>query len=840
MAVSGDLNRPRMSPTEAETRARIERAISRARLVLLWESVWPVVAPVLGLAALFAIVSWFGLWRVVSDPVRIAILVAFAAAAVWLALRAFRLRQPERAAALARVEQATGALHRPATAYTDTIAVGANDPAAQALWLAHRTRLLAALDKLKTGVPSPGLAKRDPVALRFLAILVFAVAFVYAGPERADKLAEAFRGGEPPAVTVARIDAWVTPPAYTSRPPIFLTGDMARAGDAEISVPTGSVVTVRTGGPRNLDVVSVGPEGELPAEEVVPDKAPAATADGEPPLERKVTLSRAGEVIVRKGDRSVMSWRFAVEPDRAPQISFVRPPAPTNSGALTFNYAVKDDYGVITGRAEVAPAVDGTAETGVRPLYEAPSVPLSLPQIRTRNGTAETIRDLTSHPWAGAKVRITLVAGDEAKQEGRSEPVEVTLPARRFFDPLARAVVEQRTALALDANAAPQVGDALDTLTLAPEATFDNMGDYLALRTAYYRLLNARDDDQLRDVVDYLWSVALGIEDGDRSLAAQELRAAQEALRQALENGASDEEIARLTQELREAMQRFMQALAEEARRNPQTANMPPNANMQMLRQQDLDRMLDQIENLAKNGARDAARQLLSELQNMMENLQAGRPMMGDQQQGGQMMQALNELADMIRKQQQLMDQTHNADRGRNPDGSQMTPEQMEQALKQLQEGQQGLEQALQDLMAQMEAMGMDPNGKLGQAGEAMGDASDALGQGRAGKAVGDQGNALNALREGAEGLSQQMANQQGQGPGQGYGRGGGNHLGNTDPLGRPQRTTGPDLGTTVKVPDEIDIQRAREILEAIRKRLGEPDRPVVERDYLERLLDRF
>ena len=169
---------------EAETRRRIERAIRRARLVLLWEAVWPVVAPMLVLAGLFAVVSWFGLWRVVADPVRIAALVGFAVAAVWLAIRAVRLRAPARAAALLRVEQATGMLHRPATAFTDTIAVGANDPAAQALWLAHRERLLAALDTLKAGLPSPGLARRDPWAIRFLAILLFIVGFVYAGPER--------------------------------------------------------------------------------------------------------------------------------------------------------------------------------------------------------------------------------------------------------------------------------------------------------------------------------------------------------------------------------------------------------------------------------------------------------------------------------------------------------------------------------------------------------------------------------------------------------------------------------------------------------------------------------
>jgi hypothetical protein len=58
------------------------------------------------------------------------------------------------------------------------------------------------------------------------------------------------------------------------------------------------------------------------------------------------------------------------------------------------------------------------------------------------------------------------------------------------------------------------------------------------------------------------------------------------------------------------------------------------------------------------------------------------------------------------------------------------------------------------------------------------------------------------------------------------------------DPLGRPRATTGPDFGDTVRVPDEADIQRAREILEEIRRRLGNTLSPQIERNYLERLLE--
>ena len=61
-----------------------------------------------------------------------------------------------------------------------------------------------------------------------------------------------------------------------------------------------------------------------------------------------------------------------------------------------------------------------------------------------------------------------------------------------------------------------------------------------------------------------------------------------------------------------------------------------------------------------------------------------------------------------------------------------------------------------------------------------------------------------------------------------------------TDPLGRPLR--GRDYGddVTVKVPGEIDVQRARRILEELRRRFGESFRPQLELEYIERLLKDF
>ena len=60
------------------------------------------------------------------------------------------------------------------------------------------------------------------------------------------------------------------------------------------------------------------------------------------------------------------------------------------------------------------------------------------------------------------------------------------------------------------------------------------------------------------------------------------------------------------------------------------------------------------------------------------------------------------------------------------------------------------------------------------------------------------------------------------------------------DPFGRPQASYGPSYGESVKVPDKMDIQKAREILEELQRRAAERGRPTYELDYLDRLLRRF
>jgi uncharacterized protein (TIGR02302 family) len=270
--------------------------------------------------------------------------------------------------------------------------------------------------------------------------------------------------------------------------------------------------------------------------------------------------------------------------------------------------------------------------------------------------------------------------------------------------------------------------------------------------------------------------------------------------------------------------------------------------------------MIERMERLSRSGDKDAAKQLLEQLQEMLENLQMAQP---GQSGDGDMEQALNELGDMIRKQQQLRDKTFK--QGQDSRRDRMRGKQGDQSMGDLQQDQQGLRDRLKKLQQELAKRGMgqgqrgekgqqgqqgqgqdgdqqqgDGEDGLGDADSAMDDAGSKLGEGNADGAVDSQGRALDAMRKGAQSLAEAM--QQGDGEGQGDGPGnragrqqsGGNQ---SDPLGRPLhgREFGDDL--TVKIPGEIDVQRVRRILEELRRRLADPQRSQTELDYIERLL---
>ena len=868
-----DSDQPSLGP---EQRGRLGALATLAQRVLIVERVWPPLVFALAVVILFLAASWLGVWQFAPRSFRIAGVVLFAVACGIALAPLARMRRPAPRDVLARLDRDAGANHRPASSLADSLANDDGDPGTQAMWAAHRARLERAVDAIRVAPPSPRMAERDPYAIRFgVALLAFAAA-VAAGPETYGRLAAAFdwRSDEAIAATAAsRIDAWIDPPPYAGRPPVVI--DFKTAAPQTLNIPEDSILVVR-GDPSLVETRIEGAVSPSDQKDEVPEKTRT---------EKRWTIHGVGKATILRSGAPVAVAILAVTPAGAPTIASTEEPRANISGSLTLSYHVDDRFGLAGARADFARPHDGAAPAP-RTLAPPPQAALQLPPTANGAGDAKTTVDLSEHPWAGAKVTMTLSAVSISGKTGQSGPIEMTLPQRIFHNPLARALVEQRRALILDPDNAPKrVETALTGLAIAPEL-FDTPAQiYLGLKQANASLHDAKSDADLLDVAAMLWAMALQIEDGDASQAERDLRAAEQALREALQRGASDQEIRKLMDQLREAAKRFM---SEMARNNQPDAN----AQDQNLQAQDLDKLLDQMEDKARNGSREDAQAMLDQMQEMFENMRSARD--GEESPGErEMRKQIGELEKLLHDQQALRDDTfrsdqrdrtrkraHNRaapgqddqqaqpdqdgsnapDQGDNDADSSAKPDQdqADQDALPLDERQGALRDRLAELQRKLKSLGMkgekgfdDAQGDMkeaegdlsGDQGKPGKDGQGGKGKGGKGAAVDAQGRALEALREGAQGLGKQMQSQ-----GQGQGRNGkGNYVArrtrpgeppSDDPLGRgAEGDKGREDGPLKETAGAAE--RARRVMEELRRRLADPARPVDERDYLERLMKR-
>ena len=836
-------------PKRSGDSAPLDALILRARLSELWERIWPVLVALFVVIGVFLSISWLGLWLHTPAWGRALGLAAFAAALLWPAFLFFRVRAPSRQESLLRIDRDSNLPHRPATTLDDALSNTQADESTRALWRLHQRRAEQTAKLLKVALPTPSIALQDRLAVRAAVLLLLVAAGFVAGPQKFARVASAFDFRAPAAAGIGyRLDAWIDPPPYTARPPLLLRGS-AQELQAEIrrvEAPVGSTVVVRMSEGAGVVVEAQGGLSLAEEKEKKPEAAQQAVRAASTDIEMRWILNTDGVLQLRRTSGALIVYNLTAIPDRAPIVTLRGEPRSNARGSLTLAYKLEDDYGIIGAEAEFAnPRVRG--KPAPRSLVEPPRLPLGLPGGAGGSGEAETTTDLSEHGWAGARVAMTLVARDEGGNLGKSETIDLVLPQRPFVKPLARALVEQRRNLVLDPDNRTRVTTSFEALTIAPEIFGVTAGQYLGLNTISNRLVAAKNDDDLRDVADFIWQMALQLEEGDLSQAERDLRAAQQALREALERGASDDEIKRLMDQMRAALDRFLQEFAEQQMREQNEAQdqNQPSPQDRTITSQDLQRILDEMEKMARSGNMADAQRMLDQMQKLLENLKSARRN-NQNQQSREMNRSLNQLDQMMRDQQELRDRTFQ--QGRKPqEGQQEGQENGEQ--KSLQQRQQALREQLEDLQQRMRKFGMKPEQGFGDAEQAMRDAEQQLGRGQQGQgpAVDAQGRALEAMRQGAQSLAQQMqpgnqpGDQAGEGEGQPNGPGRtGRDMANPDPLGRESRDRGDNSRSTYDPTGVPAAQRAQRVLEELRRRLGDPARPRDELEYLERLLRRY
>ena len=874
-----------LDAAKRRARTRLVRPLQLTRVGLFAERLasafWPFWSVLLiGLAALF-----FGLYETSFVE------LVWIGAVVWIAglgvtgyfgIRNFVM--PTRAEAVARLDESLPG--RPIQALTDTQAIGADDDASVAVWKAHVQRMAAQLDDVSAVRGDLRLAKRDPFALRYVALLAVSIALLFGSVWRVTSISDVVAGaGASTLAAGPSWEGWVEPPLYTGRPSLYLNDIRG----STLEIPAGSQVSLRLYGEVGALTVSETISGRT--ENIEPASSPThsfqARTDG--------TLSILGE-----GGRE---WTVALVGDFPPTVSVTGSPDIEASGQMSLPYRAEDDFGVIAGTgtftldlATVSRTHGLVADPDARNGIE---VDLTMPISGDRTFFQESlVEDFSKHPWVGLPVELTLTVLDEASNDGISEPYRMSLPGRRFFEPVAAALIEQRRDLLWTRDNGARVAQIIRTISHRPDDVIRDSSIYLQLRHALRQLENGVDTgltaEVQEDVAEALWTIALNLEEGDLGDAMARLRRAQDQLSEAIRNGASDEEIAALMQELRDAMSEYMRQLAQQQQQNGEQQQQAQNS--QEVTGDQLEQMLQRLQELMEQGRMAEAQQLMEQLRQMMENMQVAQ---GQQSQQGQSPgeQAMEGLAETLREQQGLSDEAFrdlqeqfnpNANRGESQQnegrsggqgrgqehsqqgqggqagggglegeqqggesgqagkqGGKQTGQGGEPDANNLARRQQSLRQELNRQQQNLPGAGTEAGDaareSLGDAGEAMDRAEQDLRQNDLSGAIDNQAQAMEALRESMRNLGEAMAQQQQQQQGQqGQAMGQADPNGSRDPLGRDRGTDG-TLGSDENLLQGEDVyRRARDLLDEIRRRSGDQSRPDIELEYLRRLLDRF
>lgn len=903
------------NPDTASILKRTSGYVRRAQGSLYWERYAPVFALACAIIIIFLIGAFSGIWERIGDPWRLIVLIISLVFLIKAALAARKKKRPNLSEARRRVEGDSNIKHRPLDVLEDRPAIS------EAAWPAHFEKARSSAENLRPAKWRHALKPIDPYFLRFALPCALGLAMMVGFGDNYERLRRSLMPTWQSPINPSDVtyEAWVDPPAYTGRPPLYFKNKR------NVDVPTGSELVARISGVKDAPRLKVGRK-YLKLKRLGPRS-----------FEARTILKDSTTARWRIGTQE-KKWSLNVLADEAPYVVFEDLPKADKRDRLAFTYTFEDDYGIESFELKMRLL---TEDETLAAQTSSVAIPLSSGSVK-RAEDADGALDMTKHKWAGRKVAGHLIVKDGLGQIGESQESFFTVPDKIFVEPLAKAIIEQRNLViagsgeyqAEPANydyrnapyfdtyqpefrmerAPAQIQRAavlIDALTDKPAGIFSDPAIFMGLKNVHGRLRYGRKASDLRGIPQDLWRIAIRAEFGVLGTALEEMREAKEALQDGMARRAPEREIDTLFDRYDQAVEKYMEELRRKAIEEGNIADAEGGGGGEGRNADEIEELLKAIEEANKAGDTEGARKALARLAELLENMEmqltrggageGGESMAGEMSE--EMKKSLEELADLLGDQRELQDETRQAEneaqeqqgqQGEGQDGEGQQEGGQEQGGQQQggqqsgnSQGQGGQQQgegalspgelaarqgALQDALDALEGAlpeegdgdgfgagneenenGQDGGGDedpdsenrggggedqqnaaeaLAQAGEAMRESEERLGNGDMAGANDAQAEAIRALRRAGQAMAES-------GREQGQGEGDSDSAENDDPLGRNFSGGNADE-SEADLDTRDDATRSRELREELRRRAAEQERDKAEREYLERLLKRF
>ena len=765
---------------------------------------------------LFFTASILGFWHLLTGIPHLIILIFIVAVSLFLFLKyKKKIQFVSFKSAQVWLEKKNFENINPLSAIKDT---PAGEKFNNIMWEAHIAQTKKDIQKIIFHYPNFSLESVDPLKIRLIFILFFAVSLFWGHSNKVlDKnLAKVLQielAAEENSKEKLNILAWVKPPFYTGLPQKnILMESFSNNIQKDLNVPFSSEIFIKTYG-SNPNAVKITLDNK---DEYIYKKGSDVNFIHKIKKDQNITFVNEKNVMFN-------AYLKVIE-DHKPEVSFISNPEIVNGVSLKFLIKANDDYGIVDAKVDFLKPEDFSH-------FKEDLLTYDLQVFKEKkNKILKSLffKNLSSHIWAGSISNIKVKVYDDLNQEA-SVFDNIKIPEKEFFSPVAKEIYSIRSNLAKKNISLKEAKIIINNYFLeSKELYLDKLvNEKYENSLAILEKFDAIPLSFESPLYSSLWDLALVLEEGKAFSVKKNLEQIEQNLFDSI-NQRDTEKLSTNIEKFKESVQSLLDIKNEEQKKS--LAQNKSNDNYK----KQIEKATNNLKDLLKTGTKENLESKVQELQQLSESIRNPmRPSVEEILKEQQKREFINKLSELLNKQEIIMEESFNkaANRGKFKQSSEGS------GGRTSKEKQDNLRNTLGNIMRDIGESENEIPQELGRADRAMRQATRELENGRPDQASNAQGRASEMIRRAMNRIRNSSSDEAKNANSKE------NNIKKDSLLNFSENKNdfeyqGTSLGGNLEIPKKIKTHEAKKIAQELYKRYNEKERSDNEKEYIKSLLD--